>query len=70
MYLTSSIDYKIPYTKVVKFEQQIDQENYKDEDGNWIPGQYEAKEDGSLNAFYIYDENNTILVNEDNERFD
>ena len=42
----------------------------KDDDGKWINGQYEAKEDGSLNAFYVYDENNAILTNDDNERFD
>ena len=42
----------------------------KDEDNEWINGEYEIIEDGALNAFYVYDENNNILVNDDNERFD
>ena len=37
--------------------------------GQWT-GEYEAVEDGSINAFHVYDENNTILYNDDNERFD
>ena len=40
------------------------------DDNEWIEGEYTAVEDGSLNAFYVYDENNNILVNDDNERFD
>lgn len=40
------------------------------DDGEWINDEYTAVEDGSLNAFYVYDENNNILVNDDNERFD
>ena len=34
VYLTSDIQYDVPYTKVVKFDQDIDQEDFKDEDGN------------------------------------
>lgn len=34
IYLTSDVSYDVPYSKVVKFEQNIDQEDYKDEDGN------------------------------------
>ena len=34
LYLESDIQYDIPYTKVVKFDQDIDQEPYKDEEGN------------------------------------
>lgn len=34
VYLQSDIQYDIPYTKVIKFDQDIDQEDFKDEDGN------------------------------------
>lgn len=34
IYLTSDITYSIPYTKVVKFNQDISQELYRDENGN------------------------------------
>ena len=34
LYVTSSIEYDIPYTKTVSFEQDIDEENYTDDDGN------------------------------------
>ena len=35
VYLTSETQYAIPYTKTVSFEQDIDEENYVDEDGNF-----------------------------------
>lgn len=35
VYLTSTTQYEIPYTKTVSFEQDIDEENYVDEDGNF-----------------------------------
>ena len=35
VYLTSETQYSIPYTKTVSFEQDIDEENYVDEDGNF-----------------------------------
>lgn len=35
-----------------------------------VNGAYEAIEDGSINAFHVYDENNKILVNDDGDRFD
>ena len=34
IYLQSDIQYDIPYTKVIKFEQDIDQDDFKDESGN------------------------------------
>ena len=34
IYLESPIKYDVPYTKVVKFEQNINQDEYKDEEGN------------------------------------
>ena len=34
VYLQSDIQYDTPYTKVIKFDQNIDQEDFKDEDGN------------------------------------
>ena len=33
IYLEADIQYDVPYTKVVKFEQDIDQENFRDENG-------------------------------------
>ena len=42
----------------------------RDAKNDWVNGQYEAIEDGSINAFHVYDENNKILYNDDNERFD
>ena len=44
-------------------------EKIKNETNTWT-GEYAAIEDGSINAFHVYDENNTILYNDDNERFD
>lgn len=40
VYLESSIQYDVPYTKVVKFDQDIDQEDYKDADGNLKEEEY------------------------------
>ena len=34
IYLESDIQYQTPYTKVIKFDQDIDQEEFKDENGN------------------------------------
>ena len=34
VYLIADISYDVPYTKVVKFDQNIDQEEFKDEEGN------------------------------------
>ncbi len=34
VYLEADIQYDIPYTKVIKFDQNIDQEDFKDENGN------------------------------------
>ncbi len=34
IYLEADIEYDVPYTKVVKFDQDIDQEQFKDEYGN------------------------------------
>ena len=34
VYLQADIQYDVPYTKVIKFDQDIDQEDFKDEDGN------------------------------------
>ena len=39
-YLTSSHQYAIPYTKVVKFEQDINPDDYKDEAGNLNEEEY------------------------------
>lgn len=42
VYLESPIDYGVPYTKVVKFDQEIDQEPYKDENGILNEEEYKA----------------------------
>lgn len=34
VYLTSDIQYEVPYTKCVQFDQNVDREAYMDEDGN------------------------------------
>ena len=34
LYIQSDIQYEVPYTKVIKFDQDIDQEDFKDESGN------------------------------------
>jgi hypothetical protein len=34
VYIQSDIQYEVPYTKVIKFDQDIDQEDFKDENGN------------------------------------
>lgn len=40
VYLTSDISYDIPYTKVIKFDQKIDEEDYKDDEGNVKEDEY------------------------------
>ena len=47
VYLESAMQYSIPYTKVIKFDQDINQDDYKDGDGN-------LKENGLGNRFVIY----------------
>lgn len=42
----------------------------RDEETNEWTGKWTAKEDGSINAFHVYDENNAILKNDDDVRFD
>lgn len=42
IYVYSDIQYDIPYTKTVSFEQGIDEENYKDNDGNTDKEAYSA----------------------------
>lgn len=42
IYLEAEIKYSTPYTKVIKFEQNIDKENYKDENGNLKEEEYKA----------------------------
>ena len=55
IYLESEVQYEIPYTKVVKFEQNIDQEEYKDENGNLKEDEYnEALIEDLRNQATIY----------------
>lgn len=42
VYLESDIKYPVPYTKVVSFDQDIDQDDYKDEKGNVKEDEYKA----------------------------
>jgi hypothetical protein len=42
----------------------------RDENNRWVDDRtYEAVEDGSVTAFHVYDENNAVLVNDDDEYF-
>lgn len=40
LYLESSVQYDVPYTKVIKFDQNIEQDEYKDEEGNLKEDEY------------------------------
>lgn len=40
LYLESNVKYDIPYTKVIKFDQDISQDDYKDENGNLKEEEY------------------------------
>lgn len=40
LYLESSVQYDVPYTKVIKFDQNIEQDDFKDEDGNLKEEEY------------------------------
>lgn len=40
LYLESGTQYDVPYTKVIKFEQEINQEDYKDKEGNLLEDEY------------------------------
>lgn len=40
LYLESGVQYDVPYTKVIKFEQDINQDDYKDENGNLLEEEY------------------------------
>ena len=40
VYLESAMQYSIPYTKVIKFDQDINQDDYKDGDGNLKEDEY------------------------------
>lgn len=42
LYVTSGVEYSLPYTKTVSFTQDINQDDYKDEDGNIDQAAYEA----------------------------
>lgn len=41
VYLQSEIQYEIPYTKTVSFEQNIDEQNYADDEGNFDEAAYQ-----------------------------
>lgn len=40
LYLESSVQYDVPYTKVIKFDQNIEQDDFKDEEGNLKEDEY------------------------------
>ena len=57
-YIYSDVEYEIPYTKTVTFEQEINEDDYKDENGNLKEEEYinALKEDlRSLATLYIND---------------
>lgn len=64
-YVISDIQYDIPYTKTVHFDQDIDQEPYKDGDGNLDEEAYQQalKNDLSIQAQNYLSENNVPQVN-------
>ena len=66
VYLISSLDnYSIPYTKVVKFEQNIDQESFKDNDGNVDEEKYKnaLMDDLRFQATNYLEENQILKCN-------
>ena len=55
LYLEADVHYDVPYTKVVKFDQDIDQEPFKDEEGNLDEEAYaNALRDDLRNQAYNY----------------
>lgn len=65
IYLYSDIQYDIPYTKTVSFNQEINQEDYKDAEGNTDAVAYQQAlvEDLRQQAQNYIDENKTPQVN-------
>ncbi len=62
IYLYSTTTYDVPYTKVVKFEQNIDQEDYKDSEGVLDENTYnEALEIDLRNQANLYIEENQFF---------
>jgi phage minor structural protein len=62
VYLESDIHYDIPYTKVVKFEQDIDENAYKDEYGNLKEDEYkEALRTDLRNQAELYLDKNKYM---------
>ncbi len=64
-YIISDIQYDLPYTKTVHFDQDIDQDNFTDSEGNLDQEAYEAalKEDLEFQAQNYIDANNIPQVN-------
>lgn len=64
-YVTSGVTYALPYTKTVSFSQNIDQNNFKDGDGNIDQDAYEAalKADLAAQAQAYINTNNIPQVN-------
>ena len=58
-YVYAANQYDLPYTKTVSFDQNIDQDNYKDEDGNLDEDAYEA----ALKADLLEQAQNYVAVN-------
>jgi len=62
VYLESDIHYDIPYTKIVKFEQDIDENAYKDEYGNLKEDEYkEALRTDLRNQAELYLDKNKYM---------
>lgn len=61
VYLTSDIQYEVPYTKCVQFDQNVDREAYMDEDGNLDEDAYQQALIEDLRAqATIYLANNSV----------
>ena len=65
VYIESQVQYEIPYTKAINFDQNVDESQYRDENGNLDEEAYEAAliEDLRSQANNYIETNNVPIVN-------
>ena len=65
VYLESSLKYEVPYTKIIKFEQKLDKDLYKDENGKFNESEYNEAliNDLRVQAMRYLDENQYFKCN-------
>lgn len=65
VYLESSLKYDVPYTKIIKFEQKLDKDLYKDENGKFNESEYNEAliNDLRVQAMKYLDENQYFKCN-------